>query len=193
MADLVAGERLRTIRLYGVLGNKFGRFHEMVVFTPKDAIRALCSMLPGFEKFLTEARDKGLTFGVFVGKKNVSHEELGHPAFKSEEIRIAPIIQGSKRAGLIQTIVGVVLLVASFFYPALLPLAVSVTLGGVAAMLAPQTKGLGSADDVNNRPSYSFNGPVNTSAQGNAIPILYGEMIVGSAVISAGIYAEDQQ
>ena len=30
-------------------------------------------------------------------------------------------------------------------------------------------------------------------AQGNAVPLLYGEMFIGSATISAGIFAEDQQ
>ena len=29
-------------------------------------------------------------------------------------------------------------------------------------------------------------------AQGNPVPLLYGEMFVGSATISAGIYSEDQ-
>ncbi|SCZ74077.1 hypothetical protein SAMN03159324_05182 [Pseudomonas sp. NFPP18] len=64
--------------------------------------------------------------------------------------------------------------------------------GGVIQMLSPQAKGLGTQDSPNNRPSYSFNGAVNTSVQGNPVPLLYGRMIVGSAVISAGIYSEDQ-
>ena len=59
-------------------------------------------------------------------------------------------------------------------------------------MLAPQAKGLSAVDDPHNRASYSFNGPVNTSAQGNPVGLLYGQAIVGSAVISAGIYAQDQ-
>lgn len=191
MAEFV--EKLRVVRLYGILGTKFGRQHELVVNSPSEAVKALCSLIEGFEKFLTEAKDRGLVFGVFINKKNLAKEELRTAAFGDDEIRIAPIISGSKRAGLIQTIVGVVLLVASFFYPALLPTAIGMLAGGVAAMLAPQTKGLASRDEVSNRPSYAFNGPVNTQAQGNPIPLLYGQMIVGSAVISAGIYAEDQQ
>lgn len=70
---------------------------------------------------------------------------------------------------------------------------IGIAAGGVIQMLSPQTKALASQDGPNNKASYSFNGPVNTSAQGNPVPVLYGEMIVGSAVISAGIYAEDQQ
>lgn len=65
-------------------------------------------------------------------------------------------------------------------------------MGGVMQMLSPPPKGLGAQDSPNNRPSYSFNGPVNTNAQGNPVGLLYGELVVGSAVISAGIYAQDQ-
>ena len=64
--------------------------------------------------------------------------------------------------------------------------------GGVMQMLTPQAKGLGAQDSPANRASYSFNGPVNTSAQGNPVGLLYGQLVVGSAVISAGIYAQDQ-
>jgi predicted phage tail protein len=192
MADLVLVDRVRTVRLYGALGQLFGRSHGLVVSSPKDAIRALCSLLDGFEKFITESRDRGLTFGVFNGRRNLSKEELGHAALGDEEIRIAPIIQGNKRAGLLQTIVGVVLIAASYFGAPTFAAGLAMLAGGVAAMLAPQTKGLAAADEVTNRPSYAFNGPVNTAAQGNAIPVLYGELVVGSAVISAGIFAEDQ-
>lgn len=72
-------------------------------------------------------------------------------------------------------------------------LGVSMMLGGVAQLLAPTAKGLSTKDGPDNGTSYNFNGPVNTTAQGNPCPLLYGELIVGSATISAGIYSEDQQ
>jgi predicted phage tail protein len=42
-----------------------------------------------------------------------------------------------------------------------------------------------------NKPSFLFDGPVNTIAQGHPVPVGYGEMYVGSAVISAGIVTEE--
>ena len=66
------------------------------------------------------------------------------------------------------------------------------TLGGVVQLLTPQQRALSVKDGPNNGASYNFNGPINTTAQGNPVPVLYGELIVGSATISAGIYAEDQ-
>ena len=39
--------------------------------------------------------------------------------------------------------------------------------------------------------SYSFSGIQNTSRQGLPVPLVYGETIVGSVVISAGIDTDD--
>lgn len=154
----------------------------------------------GFEKFMLESKDKGLRFAVFNGKENIGEQDLDKPTGRGV-IRIVPVIAGSKRAGSLQTIIGGVMIAAAFvlsftpfagFSPFLYQAGAAMAIGGVIQMLSPQAKGLGTQDSPNNRPSYSFNGPVNTSVQGNPVPLLYGRMIVGSAVISAGIYSEDQ-
>lgn len=44
-----------------------------------------------------------------------------------------------------------------------------------------------------NQASYAFGGVTNTTAQGNPVPLLYGRRRIGGAIISAGIYVEDQQ
>ena len=44
-----------------------------------------------------------------------------------------------------------------------------------------------------NRASYAFGGVTNTAAQGYPVPLLYGRRRIGGAIISAGIYVEDQQ
>jgi predicted phage tail protein len=64
---------------------------------------------------------------------------------------------------------------------------VSLIVGGVSQMLfSPQTQSI-SAEREENKPSFIFNGAVNTTRQGNCVPICYGRMIVGSQVISAGL------
>ncbi|MGS3334490.1 tail assembly protein, partial [Serratia marcescens] len=69
----------------------------------------------------------------------------------------------------------------------------AMALGGVVQMLSPQAGGLRMRQDQDNKPSYAFGGPVNTTAQGNPVGVLYGTREIGGAVISAGIYTEDQQ
>ncbi|SFA96011.1 hypothetical protein SAMN05216502_104343 [Citrobacter amalonaticus] len=66
-------------------------------------------------------------------------------------------------------------------------------LGGVIQMLSPQPTGLASKQDAANQASYAFGGVTNTAAQGYPVPLLYGKRRIGGAIISAGIYVEDQQ
>lgn len=188
------GEKLRTVRLYGVLGARFGRVHRLAVGSAAEAARALRILLPGFERFLYESRAKGMAFAVFNGRRNLTAEQLEDPP-GAEDIRIAPMLQGSKKSGLFATVLGVALFAVGAFtaQPWLMAVGAGMALGGVAMMLSPQPAGLGADESPNNRPSYGFNGPVNTSAQGGPVPLFYGEGFIGSAVISAGIYAEDQQ
>ncbi|WP_263225137.1 tail assembly protein [Pseudomonas alabamensis] len=192
---------MRTIKLYGVLRKQFGREFKLDVNSPRDAIQALCAMVPGFEKFLTTGEERGLVFTVFSGPRNLSGEELDLQGQDDGDIRIAPIIQGSKQAGLFQTILGVGLIVAGFMSGglssgigiALLAGGGSMALGGVVQMLSPtaQTGSLNRNEDGNN-PSYGFGGAVTTIAQGNPYPVLYGEREIGGAVESGGIYPQDR-
>ena len=79
----------------------------------------------------------------------------------------------------------------------------SLVLGGVSQLLTP-TPQIGSfgpasvgnarsrntstqATELDPQESYSFSGIQNTSRQGTPVPVVYGETIVGSVVISAGI------
>lgn len=195
--------KYRTVRLYGVLGVTFGRVHRLVIDTPREAIKALSVTIPGFERFLQTAKGRGLTFAVFNGKKNIGLDEIKFSG--REDIRIAPIIIGSKKAGVFQTILGAVMVAAgalisvysagsmSAFGSQLAWAGGAMMLGGVVQMLSPMQNGLARREDPDNKPSYAFGGPVNTIAQGNPVPIGYGKRRVGGAIISAGIYAEDQQ
>lgn len=191
-------DQVRTIRLYGVLGARFGRVHHLAVESPAEAIRALGSQLPGFEAFLTQSKDNGLAYAVFLGKRNIGKDMLRMPS-GHEDIRIAPIIIGSKNGGVFQIILGAALViigtVASPFTGgaslALVPIGWSMVIGGVIQLLTPVPKQKGTKDSPGNESSFTFNGPINTQAQGNAVSILYGEMIIGSAVISAGIKPVD--
>lgn len=188
--------KLKTIRLYGKLGTKFGRVHQLAVANAAEAVHALCVLLPGFESHLANAPG-GYT--VFYGKQNLATDQLKHPS-GSDDIRIAPVPAGAKSGGIFQVVVGVVLIVAGYFTfgatsgigMAMIAGGAGMAMSGAMMMLSPQPKGSASADSSANNPSYAFNGAVNTEAQGNPVPLLYGELIVGSAVISGGVYAEDR-
>lgn len=194
-------EKLREVRLYGRLGARFGRIHMLAVSSTAEAIRALCVLIPGFERALADSDAHGVRYACFLGKRNIGEDQLQHPV-GADSIRIAPVMAGAKRAGLFQTVLGAVMIVvgAVLTYTgvgaplgtAMMKMGAVLALGGVIQMLSPQQRGLSAQDSPENGASYNFNGAVNTSAQGNPVPVLYGRMICGSAVISAGIFAEDQ-
>ena len=79
---------------------------------------------------------------------------------------------------------------------------VALILGGVSQLLSPTpqlgqigpaSQSLGGRNtttegtEMDPQESYSFSGIQNTSRQGTPVPVVYGETIVGSVVISAGI------
>lgn len=200
MHSTLAMPRIRTVRLYGRLGATFGRSFRLAVNSPAEAVRALCSQLQGFERYLMESKGRGLGYAVFIGKRNLSELELATPP-GNDEIRIAPILLGAKEAGWFQVLTGAVLVAAGLFLAPtplgflsqpLIGIGVSMIVGGVVQLLAPAPKATGSRDRPENAPSYAFNGPVNTEAQGNPVPLLLGKMVIGSAVASAGIAATDE-
>lgn len=190
---------LTTIRLYGVLGKRFGRMHGRLLEsgTVREAMSALKHTMEGFETFMREAESKGLTFAVFRGRTNLSGEQLDMRG--REDIRIVPLVIGSKQSGLFQTVLGAALIAVGVFATSLtlgtstflISAGASMMLGGVMQMLSPQPKGL-KGRGPENAPSYAFGGPVNTIAQGHPVGVLYGKRRIGGAVISAGIYAEDR-
>lgn len=194
--------RLTTIRLYGALGARFGRVHKLAVQTSAEAVKALCINFDGLEDYLMNAKKNGMTFAVFRGKRNIGVDDF--KALSGDtDIRIAPVMEGAKKAGIFQTILGAVMVVAGIVVSglsagwagpvggAMISAGIGMMAGGIYQMLSPQPKGLQVRDDPDNKPSYAFGGSVNTLAMGNPVALLYGVREIGGAIISAGIVAED--
>ncbi len=190
-------EVMTRIELSGILGKTYGKVHHRLVRTTAEAINALAKTINGFEKFLNTSKARGLTYAVYRDKKNIGVDDLGFPV-SGEVIRIVPVVIGSKKAGLLQTILGAVLVVVGVVTSAyggapLIGAGIGMMAGGIVQMLSPQPTGLASKQSADNRASYAFGGVTNTAAQGYPVPLLYGRRRIGGAIISAGIYVEDKQ
>ncbi|EID2656109.1 tail assembly protein, partial [Escherichia coli] len=68
----------------------------------------------------------------------------------------------------------------------------AMTLGGVAQMLAPKPKTPRTQTTDNGKQNTYFSSLDNMVAQGNVLPVLYGEMRVGSRVASQEISTADE-
>ena len=197
---------LRKIKLYGRLAKFAGqRVFEADVASAAEAVRFLLVNFPQLEKHMADQHYK-----VIVGTYDLALEELLDPS-GMQIIKIIPVIGGAGGNPVGRIIAGVALValalvnpfgaaaigtfggtpiaVASLM-PAVATIGATLVLGGVAQLLTPTPKinAPGTPQDNNDpRKSYSFSGIQQTSRQGVPVPIVYGETVVGSVVVSAGI------
>jgi predicted phage tail protein len=191
---------LRTIRIYGRLA-KFlkRRKFEAEVSSAAEAVRFLLANFPQLERHMADQH-----YRVSVGSYDLAESELHDPAGQ-QDIKIVPVVAGAGAVGRI--IAGVALIGLSILTagatigllglaaplaisPILVGIGASLVLGGVAQLLTPVPRlpqGAANNTDQDPRKSYSFSGIQNTSRQGLPVPIVYGETLVGSVVISAGV------
>lgn len=190
---------LKKIRLYGILAKKFGKEFHLAVDNTREAMRALCVQVPGFEHFMLHAHEQGLEFAVFQDKQNISETELDMST-SAKVIKVVPKVKGA--GGAVQTIIGAVLVVVGIVVTgmsfgsagavgaALIGAGVGMMVGGIAQMLMPKIENQDQNQD-GNKANKGFGGAVTTIAQGNPVPVLYGQREVGGFIASAGQYPED--
>src|SRR5690606_39345117 len=99
---------LKKIKLYGILAKKFGKEFRLDVESTREAMRALCVQIPGFEHFMLHAHEQGLEFAVFQDKQNIGETELDMST-SAKIIKVVPKVKGA--GGVVQTIIGAVLVV----------------------------------------------------------------------------------
>ena len=191
---------LKCIRLHGVLAEEFGKEYYLDIDTIREATYALGCQIKEFKQFMLEADQKGLKFAVFTDKvdkaTNVSEEGIDNYTGASV-IHIVPQVVGAGGdGGFFQVIAGAVLIGLSFvpflapISPYLMSAGIGLMIGGAASLLMP-TPDVEGKDPDGNKPSNGFGGAVTTVAQGNPVPVLYGEREIGGFIVSAGIYTED--
>lgn len=191
---------LKTIKLYGVLGKKFGKEFHLAVESTREAVKALSVQVPGFEQFMLTAHEQGLAFAVFQDDENISEDQIDFET-GAKVIKIVPkVIGAGGNNGVLQTILGAVMVVVGvvmLYIPGAQPFAASVIgagigmmVGGIAQMMMPKMDE-GDQNQDGNRANKGFGGAVTTIAQGNPVPILYGQREVGGFIVNAGQFAVD--
>ncbi|WDH33915.1 tail assembly protein [Pseudomonas chlororaphis] len=193
-----------TIQLSSILGRKFFRQKDYLLETGStwEVFRALRATVEGFTEEVARLQRLGMRFAIIRNGKNVGEKDFDLGGIRT--LKIVPVISGSKRAGVFQTILGVVMIAASAFITyasggtaspfasALAATGYATAIGGAIQMLSSQQGGLKQSASPENQPSYAFGSARNTTASGNPVPICIGERRWGGMIISASIYAEDK-
>tara|TARA_R110002020_G_scaffold19836_4_gene68085 strand:+ start:768 stop:1475 length:708 start_codon:yes stop_codon:yes gene_type:complete len=98
-----------------------------------------------------------------------------------------PFVGFSAAAGGFGVVAGATATVGTSLAIAAGTIGIGLTLSGVAQMISPTPKPGFELEEANRIENFSFSGITNTSQQGLAVPIAYGRVVVGSAVISSGL------
>lgn len=184
---------MTTILLSGSLAQKFGRRHEKAIDSgqTREVFSALQHTVEGWTEEIMRMSRAGIRFAIFRNRVNVGEKEFTLGG--TREIRIVPIIAGSKNGGIFQVVLGVALIVVGVFTGgSTTALGISMVLGGVAQLLTPTPKTPNQQEQATteNKPSYIFNGAFNSTQQGLPVPVIYGQMLVGSTVVAVGTWSE---
>jgi len=208
---------LRKLKLYGELAEFVGhKEFEIQVDSLAKAVSFLVNNFPEVEKYMNPQY-----YQVKVGNYAVDQEEIHYP-IGQEDIHIIPIISGAGGNGFGKVLLGAALIGASFFFPgaglfgtygtgmtpaviagkgalatkvgtAISALGGALVLSGVSDMLFPLPKLPEFKSEQDPQLSFSFSGTQNTSRAGTPVPIVYGEIITGSVVISGAIDTQQVQ
>ena len=200
---------LRKIKLYGELAKFLGqKTFEAEVHSAAQAIKFLIVNFPQLEKHMADRYYK-----VTVGNWELEEKELHYPN-GNEDVKIIPVVGGEGGRGLGKVLLGAAIICGVFLtggasftfaqgltfqtgtiagvgsYGAVAAKAAVyvggfLVLNGISQMLTPVPPVLEREQDP--RLSFNFSGIQNTSRAGVAVPVIYGEVLTGSVVISAGI------
>ena len=178
------------VRFYGSL-KQFGSEFRLDCKTPAEVVQALTSQIPKLRQFIQQ----GL-FTVRVGREYLDNryleQGLNQHLKDDSTVHFTPVLKGSKKAGLFQTIVGAVMVVvgAVFQQYYLVGAGIAMVAGGVAQMLTKMPP-MSTSKDAERKQSTSFSNLSNMAAQGRPMPLAYGRIRVGSLIISQGVETMD--
>ena len=196
---------LRKVKLYGELAKFLGqKTLEAEVHSAAQAIRFLVVNFPQLEAHMADRYYK-----VSVGNWEIKKEELNYPNGQ-EDIKIVPIVGGEGGRGTGRFLLGIGLIGAAILLPGAAPIlgtsgftaaagtagftaiigniGIALALTGLSQMLTPVENIKEEEQDP--RRSFNFSGIQNTSRAGVPVPVIYGQTMVGSIVVSANIENE---
>ena len=201
---------LKKVKLYGDLAEVTGhKEFDVAINSTAQAVSFLINNFPKLESYMANKY-----YRVLVDEEEIDTEQLHFPVGQSE-IKFVPVIQGAG-GNLGRTLLGGALIAvsmgafgafgagaisfggggfaaASLGAKAAFGIGAGLVLSGVSGMLFPVPKMPEFSSEQDPRLSFSFSGTQQTSRAGTPVPLVYGEIITGSVVISGGIDTEQVQ
>jgi predicted phage tail protein len=209
---------IRDVHLYGSVGRRFGRHFRLDIHSPAEAVRALCTLRPGFRETIRAGYwrvivgqprfDNAIPAGqlnIHLGGQALHivpatqpHGDssvfsiIGGVALIGAAIALSPFTAGASFAAAMATVSAL-----GVSYGSIALVGGTMVLAGIAGLLTPtpQTQPGEQPTDLaprpEDRPSFFFQGVTNNSVQGGPVPLVFGTHLTGSVVVSGSINNQD--
>ena len=188
---------MQTVYLNGGL-SKFGARWETSCNTIPEIFKLIDCQTEGFRNYLIQSVEAGIDYQIKRGKDFIDEKEL-FLSLNEEDIIITEVPAGSGKAGKI--IAGIALIIVAFTIgdptlaiegltitglgfnaaTAVLLVGTSLAMQGLSELMMPGPEvDMGGGKE---NKAYLFSGPSNNLSQGQPVPLLYGDLIIGGAPI----------
>lgn len=184
--------------VHGRLGKEFGKCFKFSISKPRDVVAAIDSVFEGFHNRMIELARSGAHYSLIADDQVIGSVEDFVGKRKIKQVHIVPVLFGSGVAALA---IGVVALIGSVAATSagfailgsiLLAVAFTAISFGVQSLLAkPPSANSASVSGGSGQQgstsatskSFLFTNKENITQQGNPVPLGYGRLRIGSAVI----------
>ena len=174
---------LKTVKLYGDLADFVGwKEQKAEVKNTVEVMRFLRCNHPELETYMMDKY-----YRVDMGEYDATENDLLNPI--KDEIKIIPVVEGA----FFLAILGGLLIGASKIKAFAAVASTLATLGAglilqdITNYLTPKPKPMSSLEPEDATVNFAFSGVTNVSRAGVALPLVYGDIFVGSINVSNGI------
>ena len=179
----------RNIYLKGRMGKLFGEHHRLNCKTVQEAMHAIDTMKGGLRQYLMDCTENNVKFTVQKGEEFLTNQTAGIELAK-DDIIITPVPSGAAKDGMKELIIGILLIIIGLSTgdagslskgaQLLVTVGTQLALNGIVKLMTDEPESLDEQE------STLFNGPINNTKSGIPVPLAYGRMEVGGAVINFG-------
>jgi predicted phage tail protein len=184
---------MTSVNLHGILAQEFKKHFSFSIKRPKEVFDAISCSCPQFRNRLIELANQGIHYAILVDGQKIKsiHElEISHP---STSIDLVPLVCGAGPIAIIA--IGAITFGAGFFasLPLLMTVGLAIASIGLQMALAPKPEMQRPEAEVGAvKQSFIFSSKANVAEQGIPVPVGYGRLRVGSAIIQSSIKSYPQ-
>lgn len=196
------------INLHGILAYEFKPTMLMAINKPKEVIEAISSKFSLFRNRLVDLAEQGIHYTILIDGEKIHHFDQLNISRKPKQIDLVPSICGRGAGAAIAAIgaiaagagaagtaaMGTVLIGTLTVGQLVTSVGLMMVSIGLQMALAPKPDMQRPESTVSGaKQSFMISSKANTAEQGNPVPVGYGRLRVGSAIIQSSVKSYPQR